>query len=495
MGTPSQPVVTINNLWSHDNVGDGLWSDGGTQYVQITNSTLNGNERYGYLHEISCQVLFSGNTIYGNGHPLKNLDISGGGVNVSDSNNGAFTSNLIYANDPGFAFHLTLQTPHPAMDMNKCLGASNSGDTNNALKSNQVSGNAIYTCSGDASIGKVWGPGGSLNSRGNQYQFNQYHLADSTSNWFSDGNGADNYVPQDWTAWQQGNHDTQGTMTVGCTYAPAGKVGTLTTLSLAPTSINVKAGGPVVATAVVKPAFGSGIPTGTVNFFNGVSQVGSATLNNGSAILKYSPSALAAGAYSITATYLQNSSFNSSTSAPQTLSVQDFQIAANPATVTVSAPGRSATTTLTLTPLGGFNQTLAYSCTGLPSGATCTFTPTSATTETLTIQTTASSARLDGAPVRGGSGLLYALLLPGFLGLVVSARNRKRSLHSARLLGLVALLTVATLGLPGCAGLSSGSHSQSNLPTPTGNSSVTLTVATGGTNPLSHSVIVSLTVQ
>jgi hypothetical protein len=167
VGTQSQPAVIINNLWSHDNIGDGLWSDGGTQYTQITNSTFNGNERYGYLHEISCQVLFSGNTIYGNGYPMKNPDITGGGVNVSDSNYATLSSNVLYDNYAGFAVHLTLQTPHPYMDMNKCLGAGNSGDTSNSLKYNQVSNNSIYTCSGDASIGKVWGPGGSLNSRGN----------------------------------------------------------------------------------------------------------------------------------------------------------------------------------------------------------------------------------------------------------------------------------------------------------------------------------------
>jgi hypothetical protein len=215
-GTKSQPAITINKLWSHHNIGDGLWSDGGTQYTQITNSTFNGNERFGYLHEISCQVSFSGNTVYGNGYPLKNPDIRGGGVDVIDSNYATFSSNLIYGNDAGFAFHLTLQTPHPAMDKNKCLGAINGGDTSHSLKYNKVLNNAIYACSGTAAIGKVWGPGGTLNSRANRYQSNHYHLADSNANWFVDGNGTGNYVPQDWSSWQHGNRDTQGTLSVGC---------------------------------------------------------------------------------------------------------------------------------------------------------------------------------------------------------------------------------------------------------------------------------------
>ena len=216
VGTQSQPAVSINNLWSHDNIGDGLWSDGGTQYIQITNSTFNGNERFGYVHEISCQVLFSGNTIYSNGYPLKNWDIRGGGVDVSDSNYGKFSSNLLYDNDATFAFHLSLQTSHRGMTANKCLGARNSSDTSHTLKYNQVLNNSIYACSGKAPIGKVWGPGGTLNSRGNWFQSNSYHLADATSSWFVDGNATGKYVPQDWNTWQQHNHDTQGTLSIGC---------------------------------------------------------------------------------------------------------------------------------------------------------------------------------------------------------------------------------------------------------------------------------------
>jgi len=225
IGTPSQPAVTINNLRSHHNIGDGLWSDAGTQYIQITNSTLSNNERFGYLHEISCQVLFSGNTVYGNGYPLKNSAITGGGggVDVSDSNYGTFTSNLIYGNDAGIAVHLSLQQQHSHMLSNACLGASDDNDTSNSVKGNQVLSNAIFSCSAEGSIGKVWAPGGTLNSRGNQYQSNQYHLADSTSNWFVDGADTDHHSSQAWSTWQQGNHDTEGALTVGCSRAAAGK--------------------------------------------------------------------------------------------------------------------------------------------------------------------------------------------------------------------------------------------------------------------------------
>jgi len=216
VGTESQPALVIDKLWSHHNVGDGLWADGGSQYLKITNSRFSANERYGYYHEISCEIQFAGNEVHNNGRPLKNFDINGGGVNVNDSNNGTFTSNFIYDNQSGDAFLLTLQKKHQYMKSNKCLGASNGGDTSNALKHNTVSNNAIYACGGEVSIGKVWGKGGSLNSRGNEYQGNHYHFSDATSTWFGDGDHTNNYSREDWDAWQSKKHDTNGSLTIGC---------------------------------------------------------------------------------------------------------------------------------------------------------------------------------------------------------------------------------------------------------------------------------------
>jgi hypothetical protein len=171
--------------------------------------------------------------------------------------------------------------------------------------------------------------------------------------------------------------------------------------------------------------------------------------------------------------------------------VQDFQIAANRTTVTVSAPGASGTTTLTITPLGGFNATLTYSCTGLPSEATCTFTAASASTETLSIATTAPSSRLDRSPFGRHGGIFYAMLLPGVFGLLITRGNRKRELRGTRLLSLIAVLALSTLWMPACGG---GSSKPSNPGTPAGTSSVIVTATTGGTSALTHTTTVTLTV-
>jgi subtilase family serine protease len=276
-------------------------------------------------------------------------------------------------------------------------------------------------------------------------------------------------------------------------WASAVKIPTTTTLTLSPTSVNVGGTGPVAAKATVNHATGTGTPTGMVNFYVDASTTaaGSGTLSGGSYTFSYTPSTLTAGNHTITAAYSGDTNFAASTSPAQTLDVQDFRIAASPSTVTVTAPGQSGTTTLTVTPLGGFSQTLSYSCGLLPSETTCTFAAVSATSETLTIATTAPSARLDKSPVRRSRGIFYALLLPGMLGLVVSAGNRKRRLSVVRVLSLVGVLALSTLWMSACG----GSSTPRNPGTPTGTSTVTVTATTGGATALTHNVPITLTVQ
>jgi subtilase family serine protease len=279
-------------------------------------------------------------------------------------------------------------------------------------------------------------------------------------------------------------------------WASAVRIPTSTALTLSPASVNVGATGPVAAKATVAHATGTGTPTGSVNFFvdGSTTAAGTGTLSSGSYTLNYNPNALAAGNHTITATYEGDSNFAASTSAAATLGVQDFTVTANPTTVTVTAPGQSGTTTLTITPLGGFNQTLSYSCTGLPSETTCTFAAASATSETVTIATTAASARLDKAPLGRGRVIFYALLLPGFSGLVLLTGNRKRTWRGARLLSVIVVLALSVLWMPACGGGSSNTP-PSNPGTPAGTSSVIVTATSGGTAALSHQITVTLTVQ
>src|SRR5262249_20058196 len=99
--------------------------------------------------------------------------------------------------------------------------------------------------------------------------------------------------------------------------------------------------------------------------------------------------------------------FPSCTSTP----TPDFSVSASPASVSV-AQGGSGTSTITVGSVNGFNSAVALSASGLPSGVTASFAPTSVTppaggsgTSTLTL--TASAAATTGTAtvtITGTSG-------------------------------------------------------------------------------------------
>jgi hypothetical protein len=87
--------------------------------------------------------------------------------------------------------------------------------------------------------------------------------------------------------------------------------------------------------------------------------------------------------------------------APITLHVVDFNLTApSPASVTANRPNASNSTTFQVTASGSFNQAVPLSCGGLPTGASCNFSPSNIVSPTsgnpvtvsLTIGTTASTS-------------------------------------------------------------------------------------------------------
>jgi len=275
-----------------------------------------------------------------------------------------------------------------------------------------------------------------------------------------------------------------------------------TTTKLAVSSTQAIAGSAVTFTARVSPTSGSTTPTGSVTFKNGSTILGVVPLSNGVASL--TTSSLGPGPYTVTASYSGDTNSGSSTSAPVALTVVDYTVTPSALSLTVKR-GQSGQVTLAVTPApaGSFSPTVTFSCSGLPLQATCSFSPATVTTSgalantTLTIQTTAS-ARLEH--LFGRSELLYAFLLPGFMGIVLMRRNGKRIAGSARLLGLICLLTLSTIWSTGCgAGASppGGGGSTPTVGTPLGSSVVTITATatSSGTPPITKQVTVTLTVQ
>ena len=113
------------------------------------------------------------------------------------------------------------------------------------------------------------------------------------------------------------------------------------------------------------------------------------------------------GTYTASLTVTDNGGLSSPSPATRTITVADFSLSATPTSQTV-VPGEGTTYTATVTPLSGFTGTVAFSVTGLPSGATASFSPESVATSgstTLTIATTpATPAGSHALTIRGTSG-------------------------------------------------------------------------------------------
>ncbi len=175
--------------------------------------------------------------------------------------------------------------------------------------------------------------------------------------------------------------------------------------------------------------------------------------------------------------------------------------------------GQTGTYSLTVIPEGGFNQTVSLACSGAPSAATCSVSPsfamldgTNPATITVSVTTTAPSLamrRPRSGPANWGDLRIAHLTWPWVLALiaifVVSdlRRAQRRVPFLPRFaLGLVILLAGAWVACGGSAGTGGGSTGGGNAGTPSGTYTLTVT----GTHPsssttLTHNITLTLTVN
>jgi hypothetical protein len=122
---------------------------------------------------------------------------------------------------------------------------------------------------------------------------------------------------------------------------PAASKTTVTASTSQPTQ-----GQSVTITAAVAPASGSGTPTGSVIFYDGGTQLGTATLASG--LATYTTTSLSVGSHSITAAYSGDSNYAASTSSALTITVLAPTKTASTTTLLASATQLSTGQTLTL---------------------------------------------------------------------------------------------------------------------------------------------------
>jgi hypothetical protein len=171
-----------------------------------------------------------------------------------------------------------------------------------------------------------------------------------------------------------------------------------------------------------------------------------------------------------------------------------FTLTSASPTVTVTAPGDSGTMTATVTAQGSFSGTVTFACTGLPSGATCSFNPPSATlgstattaVTTLTVSTTAPSAliptqrRQPNVPgarnLASAAALLFVLAIAAFAAMASNRRLRSATALALLIFSMAGLMLMASCG--GSSGGGGGGGGGSGG-TPTGSTTATITGTSG----------------
>jgi hypothetical protein len=112
-------------------------------------------------------------------------------------------------------------------------------------------------------------------------------------------------------------------------------------------------GASVTFTATVAAvAPGMGTPTGTVNFLDGTTQIGTGTLNS-SGVATFITSTLSVGTHSITAVYAGDTNFTTSTSSALSQVVNQATTTALASSVNPSVSGQTVTFTATVSPASG----------------------------------------------------------------------------------------------------------------------------------------------
>jgi hypothetical protein len=257
-----------------------------------------------------------------------------------------------------------------------------------------------------------------------------------------------------------GSYDSSTSPTDTITVTPAPTTTSFTGLPSSSVGGNVS-----FAVTVSTTSYGAG-PTGTIQLLNNGAPLGGVSGVSGTS---YSPStgayaqvsqqfggSLPPGVDKIAVQYSGDVNYAASTSAASTISVTDFSLSFNPSSVNISAAGQSATSTITLAPLGGFTGTVALTCNTTYEGISCTISPSSvnlsgssAVTATLTISTTGPvNAVLPAPPRRAPTSyhlpLVWSWLLAALLALTTfismgAARRRALGWLSATALLVVGM--------------------------------------------------------
>ncbi len=271
------------------------------------------------------------------------------------------------------------------------------------------------------------------------------------------------------------------------------------TIALTSSNVAPFLGASVTLTAQVGSTT-TGIPTGSVTFYEGATVLSTAAVDATGSVA-YSTSAFAAGAHSITAVYSGDTNFSNATSAATIETVgalPDFTIASAGATAQMVSPGQNATYNFTVQSQGAaFPTSVTLTASGLPAGATATFAPATiapgSITTTFNLSIQAPMATTSVVPSSSRNPLLPVSAALFLLPLMGNKRLRTRLGRMSRTLFGVILLLLSGAALLGLTGCGSGGFSPRNPESY--NITVTATATSTVGTTLQHATTVTLVVQ
>jgi hypothetical protein len=293
---------------------------------------------------------------------------------------------------------------------------------------------------------------------------------------------------------------------------------TATSVSSPAAGTTVNQGTPVTLNATVTTTSSGAAPSGTVTFFSGTTQLGNAVPVTGTAgsrtffavgafagaTASLTISSLPVGTDDVTAKYSgdvgDTNYLASQASAGVTITIQStapaFTVTASPATVPISSPGGSGSTTLTFTAINGFSSngpvTITPVCTGLPFGTTCgsgtsiTLATNGTATAMLTFQTTAASSvaplsrnrpGISGWRAATATALVLACAFCALL-LALGHRGKQRRWGFALVFTIFVMLAVG-VGCGGGGGGGGGGNANPGTPAPS-DTAVTVSITING---------------
>jgi hypothetical protein len=216
---------------------------------------------------------------------------------------------------------------------------------------------------------------------------------------------------------------------------------------------------PVTLTAQLGLTSSLVAPTGTVTFFDQSvnAQLGTAPVSaNGQAVLTIS--SMGPGIHSITASYGGDTIFPPSTSNAVSVKIDELRLLRVGNNNTTILPGTTVVYTIQVQPQVAttFLYNVSFAASGLPSGATATFSPATLpaggqqTNITMTVMTAGTAMNTPPSPFER-LPLAVAFLLPLFG--VKAVRRRLRQIPPYLGVALFAVLSLAAVaGLSGCSG-------------------------------------------